>query len=92
MAVIEAPTPRFSDRLVLARRQKGLSQISLAAELSVAPSTVSRWEAGRVVPDVAMLYRIAAVTEAEWLLDLRSRPLPWMNETPGQSLELAVAV
>lgn len=41
------------------RRERGLSQKELAAELGVTDKAVSRWETGRGYPDVALLPRLA---------------------------------
>jgi transcriptional regulator with XRE-family HTH domain len=45
------------------RDEKGLTQVQLAHEAGVTPSTVYKWEAGRVVPDVIRLRTLARLFE-----------------------------
>lgn len=48
-------------QIAAARKAKGYTQEQLAAELHVSRQTVSHWETGRVLPDVAMAQEIARV-------------------------------
>ena len=50
---------RTAGRVRQARRDKGLTQEQLAETLDVATETVSRYEAGRLLPSLPMLYRMA---------------------------------
>ena len=61
----------FADMLKRLREEKGLSLRELAAQMYVAPPTVSRWESGKRLPDFAMLSRLAEVLGADFnmLLD-----------------------
>lgn len=43
------------------REAIGLTQVQLAHEVGVTPSTVYKWEAGKVVPDVIRLRKLAQV-------------------------------
>ena len=49
----------FSENLKTLRKQKGMSQETLAQQLSIVRQTISKWEKGLSVPDAAMLRRIA---------------------------------
>ena len=46
-------------RLKQLRRERGISQVRLAMELSVSQHTISRYETGEREADYAMLIRIA---------------------------------
>lgn len=52
MVDISPPFPSFAQRLRCLRRTKGTKQFTLAQELSVAQTTVSRWEAGHQTPSL----------------------------------------
>jgi transcriptional regulator with XRE-family HTH domain len=67
-------------RIADAREEKGWSQLDLALVLDVSPSTVYRWEKGRL-PGVRELTRLAAKLE---------KPLDYLMETPERQDELAV--
>lgn len=53
----------LSENLNILRKQKGLSQDALAAQLHVVRQTVSKWEKGISVPDADMLIRLAEILE-----------------------------
>ena len=62
----------FGEKLHRLRREKGVSQEALAAELGVSRQAVSRWELGEVVPDTANVLgvsRIFGVSTDYLLLD-----------------------
>ena len=42
----------FSERLMILRKQAGLSQEQLAEKLCVSRQAVAKWEADRGIPDV----------------------------------------
>ncbi|MBE5785408.1 MAG: helix-turn-helix domain-containing protein [Clostridiales bacterium] len=47
------------------RRERGMTQASLAAALSVSPKAVSKWENDKGLPDVALLAPLAAALGAD---------------------------
>ena len=49
----------FGMRLAEARKARGMTQEQLAQQLHVSRQTVSHWENGRALPDIAMAQRIA---------------------------------
>jgi transcriptional regulator with XRE-family HTH domain len=53
---------RLGQRIKAARDGRGWKQKQLAAEVSVEPGTVSRWETGRHLPDLTTLQLIAEKT------------------------------
>ena len=53
----------FSENLKTLRKQKGMSQETLAQQLHIVRQTVSKWEKGLSVPDAEILTRIAEVFE-----------------------------
>ena len=51
----------FGEKLHRLRRERGLSQEALAAELGVSRQAVSRWELGEVVPDTANVLAVSRI-------------------------------
>ena len=50
---------KLAEKLVLQRKQKGLSQVQLAETIHVTRQAVSRWEVGDAVPSMDNLKRIS---------------------------------
>ena len=55
----------FKETLRKLRKEKGLSQLQLATQMFVNPSTVTRWEKGSRLPDASMITRLARVLETD---------------------------
>lgn len=53
----------FSENLKTLRKQRCMSQETLAQQLNVVRQTISKWEKGLSVPDADMLTRIAELFE-----------------------------
>ena len=53
----------FSENLKTLRKQKGLTQETLAIKLHTTRQTISKWEKGLSVPDTEQLVRLAEVLE-----------------------------
>ena len=53
----------FSENLKTLRKQKGLTQETLAIKLHITRQTISKWEKGLSVPDTEQLVRLAEVLE-----------------------------
>lgn len=53
----------FSENLRILRKQKGMSQETLAQQFNVVRQTISKWEKGLSVPDADMLTQIAEFFE-----------------------------
>lgn len=53
----------FNENLKILRKQKGMSQETLAQQLNVVRQTISKWEKGLSVPDADMLTQIAEFFE-----------------------------
>lgn len=53
------------------RKVKGLSQIELAKKLGVSQETVSKWESGKVIPDIKNLISMKTIfnVSIDYLLD-----------------------
>ena len=49
----------IGERMMLARRRAGFSQLEVSRQLGVSPPTVSRWEQGLRGPDWEALYLLA---------------------------------
>lgn len=49
----------FGEKLLALRRQKGMSQEALAAELGVSRQAVSKWELGDAMPDVENILKLS---------------------------------
>lgn len=61
---------RFSERLIMARKQKGFTQSEVAEHLNVSFQAVSLWERGETSPDIEKLVELAALygVTTDWLL------------------------
>ena len=55
-------SPELGKRIKSARAHRGWKQKHLAAEVSVEPITVSRWERGATTPDLDVLGLVAEAT------------------------------
>lgn len=76
----------FSENLKTLRKQKGMSQETLAQQLHVVRQTISKWEKGLSVPDADMLIRIAELFEVS-VSDLLGEQInrePEMNQVAAQ--------
>ncbi|MBP3869955.1 MAG: helix-turn-helix transcriptional regulator [Faecalicoccus sp.] len=51
----------LSSKIALKRKSLGMTQIEFANQLSVTRQTVSRWEAGTVLPDIDKIPDIASI-------------------------------
>ena len=71
----------FAETLRKLRKEKGLSQLQLATQMFVNPSTITRWENGSRLPDAAMVTRLARVlgTDVRTLLSAAAES----SESPG---------
>ena len=76
----------FKENLQILRKQKGMSQETLAQQLNVVRQTISKWEKGLSVPDADMLIRIADVfdTSVSELLGVRIEQEENINEIAAQ--------
>ena len=65
-------TKGFSDRLKLARKEKGVTQETVAFFLKVPRSTLAHYETGRVEPSIRTLASLAGFygVTTDWLLGL----------------------
>lgn len=70
----------FNENLKTLRKQKGLSQETLAAQLHVSRQTISKWEKGISVPDVDLLFKLADILEVS-VSELLGQKLD--GESPG---------
>ena len=66
----------LSENIKNLRKNKGLTQEELAAELNVVRQTVSKWEKGLSVPDAELLKKLAEVLETDVSILLGSSVLP----------------
>ena len=76
----------FKENLQILRKQKGMSQETLAQQLNVVRQTISKWEKGLSVPDADMLIHIADVfdTSVSELLGVRIEQEENINEIAAQ--------
>ena len=60
----------LGERIALARKQAGLSQEQLGAQLGVSRQAVSKWESGQTNPDVAYITELCRLfgVSSDWLL------------------------
>ena len=50
---------RINEQIAFLRREKGITQETLAKHLNVTNQTVSKWESGQCYPDIQLLPEIA---------------------------------
>lgn len=51
----------FAEQLNAARKERHITQEQLAQELNVSRTTISRWESGKVLPDIETIKRLSQV-------------------------------
>jgi transcriptional regulator with XRE-family HTH domain len=78
----------LGERIRSARHEKGWKQKHLAAEVSVEPITVSRWERGATTPDLEALNLVAQATGKPLSFFVDHEPAPPRG---GESLADAAA-
>lgn len=76
----------LAEKIVVCRRQQGLSQEMLAAQLNVSRQAVSKWETGDAEPESGKLVALAKIfgVTVDWLLSIDSGPVEEMSALPGQ--------
>ena len=79
----------LSENLKILRKQKGMSQETLAQQLNVVRQTVSKWEKGLSVPDADMLTRIADVFEVS-VSELLGETVEREQDTNEVAVQLAL--
>jgi transcriptional regulator with XRE-family HTH domain len=76
---------RVAEKIKAARASKGWKQKHLAAEVSVEPITVSRWERGATTPDFDALSLIAEATGRPLSYFLSDEERPASDPTLGDA-------
>lgn len=66
----------FSQRLVIARKNKNFTQKYVAELLSISPTRLNYWEKGKREPDVEMIKQLSSVLSvtADYLIGLTDNP------------------
>lgn len=59
----------IGDKIMQARKTKGMTQDTLAQLVNVSRQTVSHWENGRAMPDVATAAQLSKVLDVNFLAD-----------------------
>lgn len=59
----------IGEKIMQARKTKGLTQDALAQLVNVSRQTVSHWENGRAMPDVATAAQLSKVLDVNFLAD-----------------------
>ena len=79
---------KFCDKLIVLRREKGLSQEQLAEYLEVSRQSVSKWEADKTMPEISKLIAISELFQVslDYLLiddcENRNGRFPGMEDVP----------
>ena len=79
---------KFCDKLIVLRREKGLSQEQLAEYLEVSRQSVSKWEADKTMPEISKLIAISELFQVslDYLLiddcENRNGRFPGMEDIP----------
>lgn len=60
----------LNEKIIYARKKKGMSQLDLADQLQVSRQAISKWETGEANPEITNLKSLANVLEVsvDWLL------------------------
>lgn len=71
----------FSERLAMARKEKGMTQSDVAEKLNVSFQAVSLWERGETTPEINKLADISALFQVslDWLLTGKSEESVFMD-------------
>lgn len=77
----------LSEKILLLRKQRGLSQEALAEQLGVSRQAVSRWETGSALPDAGNLLQLSRLfgVTADSLLNDDCDPVPPASAYPDSS-------
>ena len=59
----------IGEKIMQARKTKGMTQDTLAQLVNVSRQTVSHWENGRAMPDVATAAQLSKVLDVNFLAD-----------------------
>lgn len=79
---------KFCDKLIVLRREKGLSQEQLAEYLEVSRQSVSKWEADKTMPEISKLIAISGLFQVslDYLLiddcENRNGRFPGVEDVP----------
>ncbi len=78
-AEVALSSEEVGQRIVIARKEKRWSRLDLATALDVSPSSIYRWENGKL-PSVHELLRLASVLD---------KPADYLTEPPERQTEMA---
>lgn len=59
----------IGEKIMQARKTKGMTQDTLAQLVNVSRQTVSHWENGRAMPDVATAAQLSKVLDVDFMAD-----------------------
>lgn len=70
------------NNLINCRKEKGITQLELAEELGLKPTTVASWEQGKSLPNIQTLYRLSLYYKMifEDMYKDENGKLPQLNE------------
>lgn len=82
---------KINEKIIQLRKQKNLSQVDLADAIGVSRQTISKWESGDSLPDLANLQALSTVfgVSADYLLNdvdsmkEQSNYPEWVEHLPG---------
>ena len=78
---------QFNEKLIILRKQKGMTQEQLAFEANVSRQSVSKWELGDCIPDVSKLRELSRVfgVSIDYLLNEEQNEVQNVNSAIDQS-------
>ena len=77
----------FSEKLVVLRKNKGMTQAALAEKLNVSRQAVAKWESGQAYPDISNLIQISDLMNVTVDYLVRDGEC-MMNVLPGENPDL----
>lgn len=79
---------KMGEQIAYLRRERGFTQERLAAELKVSPQAVSKWENGKAMPEIPMLYELSGLLNCP--IDRILDPMPCVLRNMGFHYEFVV--
>ena len=78
----------FASNLIRLRTAAGMTQAELGEQLNYSDKSISKWERGESIPDVAMLKAVADLfsVPVDYLLEREHKKEPEVKQTIGQRI------
>lgn len=78
---------KFGEQLSAARKAKKYTQEQLAEKLSISRTNISRWESGKMMPDLDTIKQLSRILEYNFFAVDLGTPAEALPESPAPSAE-----